>query len=135
MEKLRRVPRNWISEASFEKYPVPNWSPHQSTYADSYGHSIQVSLSTKTRVTFKVTMEIDTPEDEQFFCELHATGLEAVQRQTFNMDAFIYVMNEGYIKLPALLRHPDKDVAQIAWIVSKYIAQREQIVHEKIVEG
>ena len=52
----------------------------------------------------------------------------------FSQEKFRYVINEGYCRLPILMKHSDPDIAKIAWILSKYFASRNEIMPEQVIE-
>lgn len=43
------------------------------------------------------------------------------------------ITNEGFQRLPILIKHPDPEIAKFAWILSKYFSKRDEIMPEKIV--
>jgi hypothetical protein len=61
-------------------------------------------------------------------------GLEHVADGMLSVDKFRKVINSGYVRLPILLKDPDPEVAQIAWILSKYFSQRNDIMPEGVIE-
>lgn len=130
MEKLKRVPRSWVSKVEFEQFME---------HTDYYSYVNPASMEdyrAKVRVRARVefVIEIDTDEDKRLIREMEHKGLEAVADKGLDINKFAYVINQGYVMLPALLRHSDPDIAKIAWIISKYMAQRKDIVHDKIIE-
>ena len=51
-----------------------------------------------------------------------------------SIKKFRFIMNQGFIRLPSLIKHADPEIANLAWIISKYFAQRKDIMPENIIE-
>ena len=132
MEKLKRIPRNYFMEVKYERYAEPSTYFHPMDYNKFGGYDSNIRTRTSALVTFK--MELDNEDDMRLLEDMKQDGLEAVADRGLSREAFQYVMNQGYLRLPALLRHPDPDIAEIAWIISLYFSKRKEIMPKDIVE-
>lgn len=139
MEKLTKVPDNiFVTKLEFEtskRFASPITMLPYSFYGDPLGNERNNFLE-ENRVTAKVTLSIDitTDEDWKFVHALKDKGIQVLLNAGFNVENLRYVINQGMVRLPALLKHEDEEIAKLAWIFSKYFAQRNDIMPEQIVK-
>jgi len=135
MKKIRRVPKNWVENVKCERYVSPD---HYSVPMYSYSYNEpDKRIPTRCRINLKIVLDIDenSREDLDFIRGLEKHGLQWVVDNGggISLDKFRFVMNEGFQRLPMLIRHNDPEVAEIAWLISKYFSKREEIMPEEIV--
>jgi len=133
MEKIKKVPENiFVTNVDFET----SERFYDSYVATVYGGKKTKFIDPNHRVTAKVTLsiEITSDEDWKFVWMLKDKGIHVLLDAGFDVEKLKYVINQGMVRLPILLKHEDPDIAQIAFILSKYFAQRNDIMPEKVVE-
>ena len=139
MEKLKSVPRNYVTGVNFERvadyYSMPGPSSLNNSLVNfnPYGET-EPYMNYRMMAKIEITMEITSKEDEYFLHMLQRDGLQYVSDNGFPLEKFKFVINEGYKRLPVLMRHEDPEIQKIAWIISKYFSQREDIIPDKVVE-
>jgi len=132
MEKLKSIPRNYVTNIEYERVMEP-YSRYYS--ASEYGHaSSYIDMPIKMVAKMEIKMELESDEDRKLMHDIQHRGLEAVADRGMSRDKFRYVMNQGYMRIPALLKHEDEEIAQLAWILSKFFSKRDEIMPEDIVE-
>jgi hypothetical protein len=132
MEKLNRIPQNNVTKIEVEHYADPMYSnqAYFQSIPNPYGQRAQY----KTRLKAEIVIDMNNEEDREFIYHFQKQGLEYVAKMGFDIEKFRYVINEGFIRLPALIKHPDPEIAKMAWILSKYFSQRNDIMPEQVIE-
>jgi len=130
MEKLKSIPRNYVQRVEYESYVEP--TPY-SYYPTEYGRKA-LDMPIKMIAKMEIKMEMNTEEDRRLVMDMEHRGLDAVADRGMSRDKFRYVMNQGYMRIPALLKHEDPEIAQLAWILSKFFSKRDDLMPEDIVE-
>lgn len=130
MEKLKRLPNNCVTKVEFQESPDYNYACYDYNNLRNYDQYIPI----KTNAKIEITIEMNNDNSLNLLQDLKDKGLSAVTDNSFNVEAFRYVINEGFIKLPTLFKHPNPDISQIAFILSKYFASRNEIMPEQIIE-
>lgn len=133
MEKLNKIPRNSVRKVSVEAFQDLNYRSHYSLNNSYYGELVNIQPN-RYVANVEISIDMISPEDSHFIHELQVGGLDYVAKMGFDVEKFRYIMNEGFIRLPILLKHPDPEIAKMAWILSKYFAQRKDIMPEQIIE-
>jgi len=134
MERLSNIPRNYIVSMDLAQYYEFNSSFMELTNASHLTNDITIQPKTKARFKFTIVIEPESDEDLQFVQLFKSNGLEFVAHQGLDIQKLRYVINEGYQRLPILLKHKDPEIAKLAWILSKYFAQRNDIMPKQVVE-
>lgn len=131
MEKLSPLPRNYIVQNEVEQYIEHDL--YLTTVRDPFTFK---TINDQTRLRFKFTVVVEPIGDEEmaFVSKFSDQGLSFVAHQGIDIEKLKYVINEGYRRLPILLKHKDPDIAKLAWILSEYFAKRNDIMPEEIVE-
>lgn len=131
MEKLKRIPKNFIRNIELEAVMVP---PYVGSFPPKYG-KYEENISVCHRAKMELVIDFQNNEDSLFIEGLKQHGLEFIlMNSEFNINKFRFVINEGMQRLPILLKHPDPDIAKLAWILSKYFSQRNDIMPEQVLE-
>lgn len=134
-EKFKKIPRNYVVGVEYER--VIDYNHNMiSSFGRINEPSSYFERSMQTLINAKVTMRIEIRDDEdaKILQLLQAHGLGALVDKGLSLDKFKFVMNQGYTRLPALLKHPDPEIAELAFILSKYFACRSEIMPDEIIE-
>lgn len=120
MEKFKKLPKNFVKEIKYD----------ETRYQDFDGKVVS-----KYTANVNVLIVINNVEDLFFLDGLKLEGLEYISKcPEMNFEKFKYVINEGMVKLPILLKHSDPEIAKIAWVLAKYFGQRNDIITERVIE-
>jgi hypothetical protein len=132
MPKLRNnIPRHYVTNLQMESYP--EFSRYPYSMLDNYGKNYHSNIQRRV-VKMEIQFQIESDEDFIVIQEIKDKGIEYIANMGFDLEKFKFVMNQGYTNLPILLKHPDEDIRELAWILSKYFSQREKIMPDKIME-
>lgn len=139
MEKLKKIPKNHVRkvqfEASIEHNPLIRASGSFIRYGDCDMYGREIEMPIKHFANVELIVEIEDKEDVKFVEGLQAEGIKyASKNPELDIEKFRYVINEGFCRLPILLKHSDPEIAKIAWIFSKYFSQRNDLMPERVVE-
>ena len=132
MEKLKSIPRNYVQRIEYERTMEP--LSYASYHPTEYGRNSMIDMPIKMFAKMEIKMEMNTEEDRRLVMDMEHRGLDAVADRGMSRDKFRYVMNQGYMRIPALLKHEDPEIAQLAWILSKFFSKRDDLMPEDIVE-
>jgi hypothetical protein len=124
------IPRHRVSdiEVGYERDHVH----HNCIYSDDYPlYSTHIKTNKLARIN--ISIEMNNRQEEEFVLNLRHYGLDFVSDNGFQFEKFRWVINQGYQKLPILLKHPDKDISDFAWMLSKYFSKRDEIMPKEIM--
>lgn len=127
------VPRNYISDVKQEMTPSHqyNWAEYgkpyyYANYEDNWGVD-----KFQYRFELKLVIDVKDTRDYVFIRYLQHEGLDFISKNGFPVKEFEYVMEQGYTKLPFLLRHENPKVAEIADMLCKFFSERDKKNVEK----
>jgi hypothetical protein len=132
MEKFNKIPNNRVLDVKTEAFMDSDMLHYGGSFLDSYGK--EQYIEPRIRVNIQISIIINKPGDFDFVNNLASEGLEYVANMGFDIQKFKFIINEGMQRLPILLKHNDPDIAKMAWVLSKYFSQRNDIMPEKVIE-
>lgn len=127
-----RIPRNFVRNVEMEHVADPAHFG-MCSYSEYGKPPKHMSMPYRVRAKLEIVVDIESDEDQNFIRDLASQGLEFISSNGFHIEKLRFVLNEGFQRLPILIKHPDPEIAKFAWILSKYFSKRDEIMPEKIV--
>lgn len=128
-----RIPRNFIRNVEMEYVETPAHFGMYS-YSEYEKQPHHISMPYRVRAKLEIVVDIESDEDQNFIRDLANQGLEFIyNNKGFHIEKLRFVLNEGFQRLPILIKHPDPEIAKFAWILSKYFSKRDEIMPDKIM--
>ena len=131
------LPKNWVENIDFEQYMEP-WDYRNSVQPPLFGSSdapykYDSLINQRVRAKITIVVEMNTEEEKMFVNGLRNEGLKFVSDNGFQLEKFRSVINQGYQRLPMLMKHQDQDIQNFAWILSKYYSKRDEIMPKDVM--
>lgn len=105
------------------------------TYISSWSNNTQFPmLNINTKLITSITTDFyPEPKQEDKMQECLFTNSLYPILKGIDRSKFKEVINAGFAMLPLYLKHEDQEIADIAWVLSKYFSGRNKSIKEDIL--